>query len=383
MAVYIAFYKLRSFIQIENYLKFYKKRYIISNRGVKMAIELLDKIVSMIIQNLRLSKHTKLIEIIKKSEYAMEWRDHDNWNGGIDYYDLVFYLDFDEYCVIYDEKETYQEIMEKSLNSFYNDESNIIRRVVFVAKIESFVDWEALDATENKNTIIRKVNREKEILIKIGTGILKIQDVNEKYKSEHQHLNSLLKKICLSNPNTYEDLWDWYNDYTEKKLSTYQSRRIYVNNLYSEIINILVKSKVQDNSIVSYVPIGWEKVDDAIIKMKEILVSASLTEDYQSVGMYGREVLITLAQLVFNKDKHPSVDGIDIGKADSKRMLEAYINACLKHRKNPRELKFAKSAIDFSNELTHNRTATAIDSELCYSAVATTVNIIRIINRYN
>ncbi|WP_313346933.1 hypothetical protein [Sedimentibacter sp.] len=155
------------------------------------------------------------------------------------------------------------------------------------------------------------------------------------------------------------------------------------NNLYSEIINILVKSKVQDNSIVSYVPIGWEKVDDAIIKMKEILVSASLTEDYQSVGMYGREVLITLAQLVFNKDKHPSVDGIDIGKADSKRMLEAYINACLKHRKNPRELKFAKSAIDFSNELTHNRTATAIDSELCYSAVATTVNIIRIINRYN
>ncbi|WP_313346936.1 hypothetical protein [Sedimentibacter sp.] len=78
-----------------------------------MAIELLDKIVSMIIQNLRLSKHTKLIEIIKKSEYAMEWRDHDNWNGGIDYYDLVFYLDFDEYCVIYDEKETYQEIMEQ------------------------------------------------------------------------------------------------------------------------------------------------------------------------------------------------------------------------------------------------------------------------------
>jgi len=348
-----------------------------------MALELLDKIVSMIIQNLRLSKHTQIIELIKKSEYVMEWRYHDNWNGGIDYYDLVFHLNFDDYFEVYDDKETYQEIIGTALHSFYRDESNVIQNVLFVAKLEHFVDWEDLDATENKQTILEKLEYEKEVLTKVGTGVLRIQDINEQYKAEHQYLCTLLKKICLTNPNTYEDLWDWYNDYNEKKLSTYQSRRTYIKYLYSEIIRIVTNSKVQDHSLSIYIPIGWEKVDNAIIRMKEILVNASITEDYQSVGMYGREVLTTLAQLVFDKDKHPSADGTDIGKADSKRMLEAYINYCLKHKDNPRELKFAKATIDFSNELTHNRTATSLDAELCFSAVATTVNIIRIISQNN
>ena len=87
--------------------------------------------------------------------------------------------------------------------------------------------------------------------------------------------------------------------------------------------------------------------------------------------------------MIFDKDKHPSVDGTAIGKSDSKRMLEAYINFCLKQRHNPREIKFAKTTIDFSNELTHNRTASSLDAELCYNAVATTINIIRILEKNN
>jgi hypothetical protein len=183
-----------------------------------MAGEQLDKIVSMIIQNLRLSKHTKIIDLIKRSEYVMEWREHDNWNGGIDFYDLLFHLNFTDYSEIYDDKETYQDIIQQALKSFYRDESDVINNVIFIAKIEQFVDWEALEATENKQSILTKLEKEKETLIKVGTGILRIQDINEQYKVEHQRLCSMLKTICLTNPNTYDDLWDWYNDYNEKKL---------------------------------------------------------------------------------------------------------------------------------------------------------------------
>lgn len=91
----------------------------------------------------------------------------------------------------------------------------------------------------------------------------------------------------------------------------------------------------------------------------------------------------TLAQTVFDKEKHPSPDGTDIGKEDSKRMLEAYIHYCLHKRSKEREIKFAKSSIDFSNELTHNRTATQMDAELCYNAVLSTVHIIKVLNKYN
>ena len=97
--------------------------------------------------------------------------------------------------------------------------------------------------------------------------------------------------------------------------------------------------------------------------------------DYQSVGMYGRELLITLAQTVFDKDKHPSTD--------SKRMLDAYIHYCMHKKSKEREVKFAKAAVDFSNELTHNRTATVMDAELCYNAVLSTIHIIRVLNKYN
>ena len=54
----------------------------------------------------------------------------------------------------------------------------------------------------------------------------------------------MLKTICLTNPNTYDDLWDWYNDYNEKKLATYQNRRAYIKNLYAEIISTIVSSKM-------------------------------------------------------------------------------------------------------------------------------------------
>ena len=48
---------------------------------------------------------------------------------------------------------------------------------------------------------------------------------------------------------------------------------------------------------------------------------------------------------LFQDRKHPSPDGTDIGKADSKRMLEAYIHYCLHKRSKEREIKFAKSSI--------------------------------------
>lgn len=58
--------------------------------------------------------------------------------------------------------------------------------------------------------------------------------------------------------------------------------------------------------------------------MRDTLSKALITEDYQAIGMYGREILIALAKIVFDKEKHKSVDGIEIGQADSKRMLDIY-----------------------------------------------------------
>lgn len=51
----------------------------------------------MAVQDLRQHNQGAIIEVIKKSEFSLEWLDHDNWNGGIDTYKLVFYLKYSDY----------------------------------------------------------------------------------------------------------------------------------------------------------------------------------------------------------------------------------------------------------------------------------------------
>lgn len=350
-----------------------------------MQEEYIKKIVSMIVQDLRNNNQGVVVDLIKKSEYSLDWTDHDNWNGGIDYYKLVFHLKYSDYVRVVDSIETYKSSIKNSLDSFYCDESEIIASVEIVAKIDQYVDWAAINPKENKDSVLSLINAEKDFLIKAGTGVLQIRDqkINNEYKAQHQYLLQVLKQLGLESVHKYNDLWDWYNDYNLKGMSSYQSRRIYIRDIFQPLINTIQNSEESALNLIQYELTGWEKVDDAVSKMKDVLVKADETADYQSVGMYGRELLITLAQTVFIKEKHPSTDGTDIGSADSKRMLEAYINYCLHKRSKEREIKFAKSAIDFSNELTHNRTATQMDAELCYNAVLSTVHIIKVLNKFN
>lgn len=79
--------------------------------------ELIKKIVSMAVQDLRQHNHGAIVEVIKKSEYSLEWLDHDNWNGGIDIYKLVFHMKYSEYTKILALKETYEQAIKSSMIS--------------------------------------------------------------------------------------------------------------------------------------------------------------------------------------------------------------------------------------------------------------------------
>ena len=125
---------------------------------------------------------------------------------------------------------------------------------------------------------------------------------------------------------------------------TYQSRRDYIQSLYEPLLSIIENSNESTVALSAYELTGWEKIDESVMRMQSILSNASTTMDYQSVGLFGRELLVSLAQAVFDKEKHFSLDGVDIGTADSKRMLESYINYCMKHKNDPRAIKYAKSA---------------------------------------
>jgi hypothetical protein len=127
-------------------------------------------------------------------------------------------------------------------------------------------------------------------------------------------------------------------------------------------------------------PDAWEKVDRCIEDAKKQLEQASTEEQFQSIGLLCREALISLAQIVYIPSRHPTVDGILPSETDAKRMLEAYLSIELAGRSNEAARKFAKAALDLTNDVQHKRTAGYLDAALCTEATSAVVGMIGLIS---
>jgi hypothetical protein len=60
------------------------------------------------------------------------------------------------------------------------------------------------------------------------------------------------------------------------------------------------------------------------------LDTAETEEQYQVVGLLCREVLISVAQEVYDPARHPSIYGVAPSSSDAKRMLESVFESDLK-----------------------------------------------------
>lgn len=130
--------------------------------------------------------------------------------------------------------------------------------------------------------------------------------------------------------------------------------------------------------IDQYSPTGWERVDRSISEMANRLAVAETEEQFQAIGMLSRETLITVAQQVFDASKHITLDGTEASKTDAKRMLEAFLQYELSNS-SEKARKFARAAVDFSNQLTHDRNATKRDASMCLIAVTAVTNLVKAI----
>lgn len=74
---------------------------------------------------------------------------------------------------------------------------------------------------------------------------------------------------------------------------------------------------------------GWQKVDRQLQEVRLRLDTAESEEQYQAVGLLCREVLISVAQAVYDPRLHPSNDGVLPSDSDAGRMLEAFFSADL------------------------------------------------------
>ena len=101
----------------------------------------------------------------------------------------------------------------------------------------------------------------------------------------------------------------------------------------------------------------------------------------QGIGLLCREVIISLAQAVYNPTIHGDTDedGTRIGSSDAVRMLRNYINFALAGRDYKELRDYIKTENAIANQVTHKRSATKKDKLLTMSSTIASINFIGII----
>ena len=123
---------------------------------------------------------------------------------------------------------------------------------------------------------------------------------------------------------------------------------------------------------------SWDRVQRTMRDMEDRLDSAQTEEQCIAIGALARDLLVSLGQAVYDRETHRTKDaeGTEIGNADARRMLNAYIDSTLTGEANAEFRAQVKTTVTVANTLTHKRTATPLHARLC---VVATENLIRIV----
>jgi len=226
----------------------------------------------------------------------------------------------------------------------------------------------------NDEDLIAGLEQIKGLLISVSTGGPRINDVDNRYQQTFALVAAEFARRRMDNPIVFGSLWDWYGRWSSGDLPTYQSRRDFIGEMVNPVVNL-----VRTGRIDLPPQTGWQRVDRGVGELRDRLAGARSEEQFQAVGLLGREALISLAQAVYEPKRHPPLDGVQPSATDGKRMLEAFIAIELAGGANEEARRHARSALDFAVALQHRRTATFRDAALCVEATTSVINMIAIV----
>jgi hypothetical protein len=200
-------------------------------------------------------------------------------------------------------------------------------------------------------------------MVAVATGGSPINDVNDEFQRTYKFVAEELSRRGIKNPLRYKNLWDWYGRWRSGDLPSYQSRRVFVSDLFEPLI-----SQISAGQVEEFEPTGWARVDRTVGEFRERLAAATNPEQFLAVGLLCREALISLGGEVYVPSRHPPLNGVTPSPTDAKRMLEAYIAVELRGGANDEARSHARSALNLAVNLQHRRTAGFRDAAMCVEA---------------
>jgi hypothetical protein len=214
------------------------------------------------------------------------------------------------------------------------------------------------------------VDEQANLLIAVGTGGPAINSVNGKYIDRRKAIADELRRRGIDDPNPYRDLWRWYAYYSSK-LPSYQSRRVYIGELYDPLRDAL--ERVGSDEIGTRIDderTGWERVDDQMVQLRERFKAAATSEDYQGIGLRCREIFVSLGRACYDEDEHGPADNL----VDR---LYAAIDGHAPGSANKELRRLLKAGIDYANKLQHDADGTRQHARIAAEVTAASVTVMR------
>ena len=220
--------------------------------------------------------------------------------------------------------------------------------------------------------LLALIDKLRSTMIAVATGGPRIGEVNSEFQDDYRLVTDELARRGIDNPLPYNDLWQWYGKWSSD-IDGWARRRAYVADLFAPLI-----ARVRQKSSIEVEPTGWARVDRTIKEVADRLPHAKTEEQFQSLGLLCRECLISLAQEVFDPNRHPTELGVRVSTTDFKRMIEAYIAVEMSGGAAEEIRRHARTALDLAVRLQHQRTAGFRDAAICIEATCSVINIIAI-----
>jgi hypothetical protein len=242
-----------------------------------------------------------------------------------------------------------------------------------------YICWRAIGAPVSDDELIRLLERIRDLMVAVSTGGPRIQSVNPEFREAYVTADFELQQRGISNPIPFSDLWEWYGRWSSGDLPSWQSRRDFLSELFTPLI-AQVRAHAVGQAPRLEQPTGWTKVDRTVGEIRRRLAEPKTEEQFQTVGLLCREVLISLSQAVYDPERHPAPDGVDPSSTDAKRMLSAYLAVEFAGGSNEVVRRHARASVDLAVQLQHRRTATFREAALCAEATTSVINVVAIIS---
>lgn len=221
------------------------------------------------------------------------------------------------------------------------------------------------------------LERQANLLVAVATGAARMDAVRREYQERRGDLAGALRKVGLDDPFPWEEPSRWYAFYRSRDLTTYASRREYIADsaapVRSRLRDLMAGIAIEDGGPEH---LDWPSLETRLREVKERFAASTTLDDFQDVGRRCREVLIDLADLVYDDTMLPSGEDEPRG-ADAKAKLGYASNRLFSGRQHAELRGVVRATWDLANKVVHGE----IGDVDAFATVQATVALVRVFQR--